>query len=64
MILLLVSLSGDVSEYDMDSGTPVQELQRRVQALMSRPEYIKLSLAGEILRPTSTLAESVVEHGS
>ena len=60
----ITPLSGDAVEHDVDPTTRVQELQRQVQELMPSPHYIKLTLAGQILSPTASLAESGVEDGA
>ena len=60
----ITSVPGDVVEHDVYPTTRVFEVQRNVQQFMSTSQYIKLTLAGKSLSPSSSLAEAGVEAGS
>jgi len=64
MRVYIVQLSGDIVGLDVEPTARVQELQRRVQALHPSSRHVKLALSGQVLSPTSTLAESGVEPGA
>ena len=60
----IMQLSGEILELDVEPTARVQELQRRAHALHPSHLRTKLILSGQVLDPTSTLAESCVEDGA